>query len=214
MLHYNDQHYSFFYSKKTKRNSKPSDRGTLTLGRCMTWRILLHSSHLLQAHMHRLGRPMVGPYNCRFYSYSIHGVIKHDKINNSPRGNTAWRVKYDPVWRHSQCTRNESHHGRSRTALSAAFCFVISSFPDGVLVCCVQRVPTVDCKAGGWLLESYILATPKVISGCVPTCDSTHSWRLNSASLLGHQSAGTMTQPHYPDNELTSPCHTLVMLST
>ena len=45
-------------------------------------------------------------------------------------------------------------------------------------------------------------------------CDSAHSWRLHSDVPLGNQATVTMarfpTQSHYPDNELTSPCHILV----
>ena len=63
----------------------------------------------------------------------------------------------------------------------------------------------------------YVLATPKVISGWAPTCDSSHSWRLNSAASLGQQAAGTMTcyptQSHYPHTEPTSPCPILIMPS-
>ena len=32
----------------------------------------------------------------------------------------------------------------------------------------------------------FILATSKVISGWVLTCDGVHSWRLHSAVSLGH----------------------------
>ena len=45
----------------------------------------------------------------------------------------------------------------------------------------------------GWLLEFYILATPRVISGWLPTCDSAQSWPLYSAAPLGNQAASTMT---------------------
>ena len=38
-----------------------------------------------------------------------------------------------------------------------------------------------------WLLEFYVLATSKVISGRVPICDSAHSWRLYSAVPPGNQ---------------------------
>ena len=42
-------------------------------------------------------------------------------------------------------------------------------------------------------LEFYILATYKVISERIPTCDSAHSWRLYSATPLGVQTARSMT---------------------
>ena len=68
-----------------------------------------------------------------------------------------------------------------------------------------------------YLLFSF-LATFKVISGWVATCDSAHSWWLYSAVKLGNQTASTMTwyptQSHYLDTELTSPCHILLVLST
>ena len=58
----------------------------------------------------------------------------------------------------------------------------------------------------GWLWGFYILATSKVISGRVPTCDSAHSLLLYSAAPLRDQAAGTMTwyliQSHYLDIEL------------
>ena len=41
-----------------------------------------------------------------------------------------------------------------------------------------------------------ILAAPKVGRGCVPPCDSVHSWLLNSAAPLGEQAAGTIIR--YP----------------
>ena len=37
----------------------------------------------------------------------------------------------------------------------------------------------------GWLLEFYILATSKVISGLVVICDSAQSWQVDSAAALG-----------------------------
>ena len=67
------------------------------------------------------------------------------------------------------------------------------------------------------LLFFYVLSTFKVISGQVPTCDSSHSWWLYSAASLEHQATGTMTcyptQSRYPDTEPTSPCHVLIMPS-
>ena len=68
-----------------------------------------------------------------------------------------------------------------------------------------------------YLLLFYVRATSKVISGCVPTCHSAHSWKLYNAASLGQQTAGPMicypTQPHYPDTEPTSPCPIQIMLS-
>ena len=77
------------------------------------------------------------------------------------------------------------------------------------------------CKQGSmdWLLKVYILATSKVISGWLPTCDSTHSWWLYnySAAPLRNQPTSTMsrypTQPYYPDTEPASPCPILLMPS-
>ena len=67
-------------------------------------------------------------------------------------------------------------------------------------------------------LLSYLLATSKVISGWVPTCDSVHSWRLYSAAPLGNQFISTKTwystPSHHPDTEPTSHCHILIMPST
>ena len=61
-----------------------------------------------------------------------------------------------------------------------------------------------------WLLF-YVLATCKVISAQVLTCNSAHSWQLYSAAPLGDQATNTMTwypkQSHYPDAEPTSPWH-------
>ena len=69
----------------------------------------------------------------------------------------------------------------------------------------------------GCLLLLYILATSKVISGRVQSCDSTHPWWLYSAALLGNQAAGAMTwyptQSHYPDSTPTSLYPILIMLS-
>ena len=75
-----------------------------------------------------------------------------------------------------------------------------------------------ETSAGCWLFEFYILATSKVILGHVLTCDSAHSWWLFSAFPPGNQAAGTKTQypsqAHYLDTEPSSPCPTLLMLST
>ena len=68
-----------------------------------------------------------------------------------------------------------------------------------------------------YVLLFYVLATSKVISGRVLICDSAHSWRLCSATSLGHQAVGTMTcyptQSHFPDTEPISPCTILIMPS-
>ena len=45
----------------------------------------------------------------------------------------------------------------------------------------------------GWLQESYMLATSKVISIWVTTCDSVYSMQIYSAAPLGNQAADTMT---------------------
>ena len=55
----------------------------------------------------------------------------------------------------------------------------------------------------GWLLEFYVLAISKVISGWFPTCDNAQSWRLHSAAPMGNKDSSTMTlyptQLQYPD---------------
>ena len=69
----------------------------------------------------------------------------------------------------------------------------------------------------GLFIVIYIMATFKVISGWVPTSDSTHSWQLYRVAPLGDQAKGIMTwypsQSHYPDPEQTSSFPILVMLS-
>ena len=54
--------------------------------------------------------------------------------------------------------------------------------------------------------------------GWVPTCDSAHSWGLNSAASQEHQIPSTMTcyppQSHYPETDPISPCPTLIMSSS
>ena len=68
------------------------------------------------------------------------------------------------------------------------------------------------------LLEFYILATSKVVSGWIPTCDSVHSCALYSAAPLENEAASTMTQyltqSHYPETGRTSPCPILLMPNT
>ena len=60
------------------------------------------------------------------------------------------------------------------------------------------------------VLLLYILATPKVIQGWKPTCDSTHSSWLHSAAPLGDHTtsimAGIPSQSHSPYTVLTSHC--------
>ena len=62
------------------------------------------------------------------------------------------------------------------------------------------------------LLLFYVLATSKIISGCVPICNSVHG-----DFILLPQATGTvncyLTQLHYPDTEPTSPCPILIMPS-
>ena len=53
------------------------------------------------------------------------------------------------------------------------------------------------------------------ILGWVPTCDRIHSWQLYSTAPLENQAVVRYsTQSQYPDTELTSPYHILLMLST
>ena len=58
------------------------------------------------------------------------------------------------------------------------------------------------------LLEFYALATSKVVSGWVLTCDSAHSWSVYSAGPLCDEATSNMTlyrtQSHYPDMEPTN----------
>ena len=75
---------------------------------------------------------------------------------------------------------------------------------------CSAQINTISIFAGRnvyWLVgcwEFYVLATSKVTSGWLLTCDSVHSSWLYSAAPLK-----TMiwypTQSHYPDTEPTSP---------
>ena len=62
-----------------------------------------------------------------------------------------------------------------------------------------------------WLLEVYILATVKVISGTyrVPTCNRAHSWWLYSAITIVRY----LTQSHYLDTKQMSHCPILLMPS-
>ena len=68
------------------------------------------------------------------------------------------------------------------------------------------------------LLLFYVLATYKVISWRVPTCNSVHSWWLYSAVPLRTQAVSTMIwypiESHYFDTEPTSPCPILITPST
>ena len=64
-----------------------------------------------------------------------------------------------------------------------------------------------DKRLVSWILEFDILATSKVIWGWVPTCDRAQSW--SPAPMIRYP-----TQSHYPDSELTRPCHFLLILST
>ena len=45
--------------------------------------------------------------------------------------------------------------------------------------CCLMddnHVTCIKARKVDWLLEDYVLATSKVISGWVPTYDKAHSW--------------------------------------
>ena len=68
------------------------------------------------------------------------------------------------------------------------------------------------------LLLFYVVATSKVISGLLPTCDHSNSWWLCNDAPFGHQASSTMTwyatQSHYPATEPSLSCPpTLIMLS-
>ena len=80
--------------------------------------------------------------------------------------------------------------------------------PATRLWCCPRTQPNLD----DWLVELYVLAISKVISGWAPTCNSAYSWTIHSAA---HQAMiWYATQSHYPDTEPTSPCRILIMPST
>ena len=68
------------------------------------------------------------------------------------------------------------------------------------------------------VLSFCVLATSKVISGWVPTCDRAQSWRLYSAAPPRDQAASNMawcpTRSCYPVTEPTSPCPRLIMPNT
>ena len=71
-----------------------------------------------------------------------------------------------------------------------------------------------------WLVDFYVMASSKVISRRVQTyghIDSSHPWRLYNAVPLGNQITCTRirypTLSHYPDNDPTSPCPMLIILS-
>ena len=49
----------------------------------------------------------------------------------------------------------------------------------------------------GWLLEFYVLATSKLLSRSILTCDSVHHWE-HASPMTKYPS-----QSHYPDSELT-----------
>ena len=61
----------------------------------------------------------------------------------------------------------------------------------------------------GWLLELYILATFKVISGQILTCNSVQSY----ADTLGDQSVSGTAYPTHSDTEPIGPCPILIMPS-
>ena len=52
----------------------------------------------------------------------------------------------------------------------------------------------VHIMGSDWLLEFYILATFKVLSGRVTTCGSVYSWCLYSVAPLGDWATNTMIQ--------------------
>ena len=72
--------------------------------------------------------------------------------------------------------------------------------PVPIVVLIIMRTlpllyPNSDCLSGSFFVVFFknILATCKVISGRVPTCDSANSWRLYTAAPLGNQAINTMT---------------------
>ena len=47
---------------------------------------------------------------------------------------------------------------------------------------CITNNDVEVLQTYGWLLEFYVLATPKVISGHILHCDNVHSWQIYSAA--------------------------------
>ena len=85
-------------------------------------------------------------------------------------------------------------------------------------VCKVDRNDIETTSGFVCLLELYILATSKIICRWILPCVSVHSWFLYSAAPLGDQTTIQHHDPishqsHYPDVELTSLFHILIMLS-
>ena len=80
------------------------------------------------------------------------------------------------------------------------------------LVCAHWSGKVWSCASQLWNKSSGVRGLRLVL-----TCDSVHLWRLYSAALLEHQATSTMTcyltQSHYPDTELTSPCPILIIQS-
>ena len=67
----------------------------------------------------------------------------------------------------------------------------------------------------GWLClwPPYILATFKVISGHVPTCNSVHSWWLYSVAPLGDQAISILTWYPTPLSHICTQCiHTYMYI--
>ena len=98
--------------------------------------------------------------------------------------------------------------------LSWRHCCESDSLPKQ-LVRITRIICTVLCLTP-LFLEFYILATTKVTSGRVLTCDNAQ-W-LNGTAPMRIQATSAITwyptQPHYLDTELTSPCPILIMLSS
>ena len=93
---------------------------------------------------------------------------------------------------------------------------------DVFLYVCSHRTATMKAPllfTSGLVRHEAVLHScgTSLVGGRVPTCDSAHSWLLDSAASLEHEAAGIMTyyptQSHYPDTERTSPCPILIMLS-
>ena len=92
--------------------------------------------------------------------------------------------------------------------LWSILCRNLSLVPQARRYLCNMELRSFNIVAG-WLLQFYILATSKVISGQVPTCDS--------VVLMRDQAARTRTwyptQSHDPVTEPISYCPTLLMLA-
>ena len=138
--------------------------------------------------------------------HSLLNVIKYSMLYGAGRGNAVKQLAVIPLPILTNIGQaNKSQSGTRLTWLDslhvpAAYC----GEKDCNSSCterCHYRTPgpvmaAVWDTSIGCLLELYVLATSKVISGWVLTCDSAHSWWLYSAAPLGDWIICTMSE--YP----------------